>query len=135
MTENTLRQRATDVYQHYPRELLLFINGLFAGSQSVNAGKAEQAISVNPAEPITFVEIFSEQGVRLLILDVSPVPPAPVVQTEMMALSDGRRLSVEISFEDRWPELRVCYNDPDYEVPPCCVPGTGPGRHRGSRPG
>lgn len=107
-------QRAKEVFEHRPEELHISANGLFLVSQKINASRAEQTLSVNIDEEIGFIEILSEQDLRLLLLNVEPPPAGPGEQSKIIDLSDGRSLTATLRFSGAQPMLHVVYHDPSY---------------------
>lgn len=105
-------QRSREVFEHAPKELFISVNGFILGSQKVGSEISEQTLAINVAEKIGFVEIFSEQGVRLLFSTIEPPPEGPADQPASVELSEGRLLDVNINFRDTWPALRAVYCDP-----------------------
>jgi DNA-directed RNA polymerase specialized sigma24 family protein len=110
----SMRRRAGEVYEHKPRELCVWVNGYERGSQRVTSGRSELNLILDSAEPVSFVEVFSEQGTRLLMLPVV-TPSGGGGQSLSVALSDGRSLELSLRFRQPWPELRVLYHDATYE--------------------
>src|SRR5262249_40215777 len=90
------RDRAREAFEHRPKELRILANGFRVGVLQVGNGRSEIEVGVNLAEPLGCVEIFSEQGLRLLFLDVQPPPDGPVAQPMQIALSDGRTLQATV---------------------------------------
>ena len=113
-----LRRAASDTYEHRPRELIVAVNGFTVASQRVGSSECDQRVSVNMAEPIAFVEVFSEQQVRLAFLPVQPAPQGPIEQAARVELSDGRSAEVAVNASESWPQLRVIYRDPAYAAEP-----------------
>jgi RNA polymerase sigma factor (sigma-70 family) len=105
-------QRSREVFEHSPKELFISVNGFILGSQKVGSEINEQTLTVNVAEKIGFVEVFSEQGVRLLFSTIEPPPEGTADQPASVELSEGRSLDVQVSFRDTWPALRTLYCDP-----------------------
>ncbi|HEX5707143.1 MAG TPA: hypothetical protein VFX96_07595, partial [Pyrinomonadaceae bacterium] len=111
---------ARDVFEHRPRELCVSVNGRPVGAQRVGSVVNEQKLNVGAGEEVSFVEVFSEQDVRLLFLDVEGEKPsgargAATPQQSLSAsvsLSDARRLEAVLSFDGAWPTVRVVYDDP-----------------------
>ncbi len=101
-----------DTYEHIPQELHLAVNGFMVGSQRVSSDWNEQNLSVNISEKIGFIEIFSEQGVRMLLSGIDPPPEGAVTQTARVELSEQRTLQFELSFQETWPNLQTIYHDP-----------------------
>jgi len=83
--------------------------------QSIGAALNELRLTVNLAEKVTFVEIFSEIGIRLLFIDVEAFPDGPMEQAQLVNLSDGRTLNAVLRFTGLLPVLEVIYEDPVLE--------------------
>ncbi|MDQ3821374.1 MAG: sigma-70 family RNA polymerase sigma factor, partial [Acidobacteriota bacterium] len=108
-----LRKRARDVLEHKPSELCVSVNGYLMAAQKVGSELNEQTLSINVAEKIDFVEIFSEQDIRLLFFCVGELPPQGAYsQRARVELSDRRTLEATLSFSNPWPTLQVIYSDP-----------------------
>jgi len=107
------RRRAREAFEHRPKELHISVNGLLQGSQRVNSELSEQTLDVDMTEQINFVEVFSELGVRLLLLNVDEPPPrGQVEQVTRVEFSDRRTLDLKLRFSSPWPTLQVAYVDP-----------------------
>lgn len=109
------QQRRAETFNHHPAELHIAVNGFVLLSQTIAGAANEQTMRVNIDEAISFVEVFSEQGVRLLLLEIEPPAEGALEQYESLALSDGRRLSVTLTCDRAWPQLLVAYFDPTLE--------------------
>lgn len=108
-----LRRRTQDAFEHRPQELHIAVNGLILGSQTVHAELNEQTLEIGQPEPISFIEVFSEQETRLLMMPVGAAPPAgPAEQSARISLSDGRLLELTLSFRCPHPMLHAAYRDP-----------------------
>ncbi|HEU4386827.1 MAG TPA: sigma-70 family RNA polymerase sigma factor, partial [Blastocatellia bacterium] len=121
-TVRRMRSRAKAVFEHTPNELRVAVNGSTVSTGPVGSALCEQVIEVSLNEPIAFVEIFSEQGVRLLFVPVESPPDGADLQPVRVELSDHRSLEVELSFRNRLPQLRTSYADPLYEGSPAISP-------------
>ncbi|MDQ3257755.1 MAG: RNA polymerase sigma factor [Acidobacteriota bacterium] len=117
---NRSRRRMKDVLEHRPQELRISVNGFVLGSHTVSSKLSKQTIRVKGDERIGFVEVFSEEEVRMLFCSVEPPPDGPVERQMQIDLSDGRRLELELNFNNPWPSLHVVYHDPTFiaEVAP-----------------
>jgi len=73
-----------------PQKLRICVNGIELCEQSITAALNELRLTVNVAEKVTFVEIYSELRIRLLFMDVEAFPDGPMEQTQRVNLSDGR---------------------------------------------
>jgi RNA polymerase sigma factor (sigma-70 family) len=104
---------ARDTFEHKPQELCISVNGYLQGSQKIASEVSEQSLTVDLAEQISFIEVFSEQGIRLLLMNIRDSPPeGPGEQTLRVPLSDGRTLDLALRFSSPWPTLDVRYHDP-----------------------
>ena len=108
------RKAAREVYEHQPSELCVSVNGYLIAAQKVGSELNEQSVSISIAEPIDFVEILSEQEMRLLFLSVED--RATNVRKARVALSDDRALEATLNFNSPWPSLQVIYSDPSLAV-------------------
>jgi RNA polymerase sigma factor (sigma-70 family) len=109
---NSYFRRARQVYRHEPQELCIAVNGYLQSTQKISSRLNELTLIVDTAEQIGFVEVFSEQGVRLLLRNVEPLPVGPVRQDARVELSEGRTLDASLSFSGAWPTLHVIYQHP-----------------------
>ncbi|MCA1619364.1 MAG: RNA polymerase sigma factor [Acidobacteria bacterium] len=107
------RRRAREVFEHRPRELSVSVNGRVLAAQKVGAAVSEQKLNVGGGEAVDFVEVFSEQRVRLLYLDPT-LWPADVDggRTVSVGLSDRRVLEARLTYVDSAPTVQVVYRDP-----------------------
>jgi RNA polymerase sigma factor (sigma-70 family) len=107
------KQRAREVFEHRPRELCVSVNGRPVGAQKIGSIVNEQKLNVGAGEEVSFVEVFSEQDVRLLYLDPSIWPADSdggcVVS---VGLGDRRTLEARLSYVDSAPTVQVVYRDP-----------------------
>ncbi|HEU4595099.1 MAG TPA: RNA polymerase sigma factor [Pyrinomonadaceae bacterium] len=106
------RRRARDVFEHRPRELRVSVNGRMLAAQKVGAIFNEQKLNVGGGEEVSFVEVFSEQDVRLLYLDPAAWAGEGGECSLSVGLSEGRTLEARLSYVDSAPTVRVAYRDP-----------------------
>ncbi|HLL15768.1 MAG TPA: sigma-70 family RNA polymerase sigma factor [Pyrinomonadaceae bacterium] len=107
------RRRALETFEHRPHELRISVNGHVMASQKIGQPFSEQALNVAAVERIDFVEVFSEQEIRLLLLCVDEQPPGgPHSRSVKIELSDGRTLEATLSFSSPWPTVQIAYHDP-----------------------
>lgn len=107
------RRRALETFEHRPQELRISVNGYIMASQKIGLPLSEQVLNVAAVERIDFVEVFSEQEVRLLLLCVDEQPPGgPHSRSVKVELSDERTLEATLSFSSPWPTVQIAYNDP-----------------------
>ncbi|HLA10598.1 MAG TPA: sigma-70 family RNA polymerase sigma factor, partial [Pyrinomonadaceae bacterium] len=108
------RRRLKEVLEHRPKELRVSVNGFILGSHAINSELNKLSISAKGEEKIGFVEVFSEEEVRLLFCVVDPPPDGPVERKVTAGLSDDRSLELFLDFSDSWPNLNVTYHDPAF---------------------
>ncbi|HEX8188194.1 MAG TPA: RNA polymerase sigma factor [Pyrinomonadaceae bacterium] len=110
-----LRRGAAETFEHRPRELCVSVNGYLRGAQRVTSRKSELDLVIDTNEPLGFVEILSEQDVRLLMLPLTAPPEGEGEQSASVTLSDGRRLEISLRFRSPWPALHLLYHDPTFD--------------------
>ncbi|HEX8556741.1 MAG TPA: RNA polymerase sigma factor [Pyrinomonadaceae bacterium] len=122
------RRRAREVFEHRPRELCVSVNGRVLGAQRVGSVVNEQKLNVSGGEGVSFVEVFSEQGVRLLYLDAALWPAdADGGRTARVSFSDRRTLEARLTHVGSAPTLRVVYRDPLMAAAPAARSGLAEG--------
>jgi hypothetical protein len=104
---------ALDIFEHQPRELMIVLNGSPVAWQTVAPGRTDFSVRVQQPETVEFIEVFSEQEVRLVSLAVPATPPPPDLEwSNEVSLSDGRSLTVRLRFETLGPEISITYFNP-----------------------
>ncbi len=104
-------------YEHRPRTLSLALNGHVIAYHEVRADHNRLSARIEQLEKAQFVEVFSEQQVRLALLEVSEPPPegpSPVIQR--VALSDARWLELSLSYDGFGLQSEVAYFDPALSI-------------------
>src|SRR5260370_25676573 len=77
----------------------------------------EQSFISDMPEKIGCVEVFSEQGIRLLLLNIDEPPPTgPGEHSMRVGLSDERARELSVRFSNPWPTVHVTYSDPALKV-------------------
>ncbi len=107
-----LRRRRRETIEHRPQELRIAVNGFFLSRQKVGLPVNELALKLNLEEKISFVEVFSEQGLLLSHFSVTPPTDGEIEQREEVKFGEGRALGTAVSFNTQWPTLHVVYRDP-----------------------
>src|SRR5437588_2329422 len=69
------RRWKRDFFEHDPQELCVSVNGHLEGSQKISSPLSELILSIKGEEQVNFIEVFSEQNVRLLLLNIIALPP------------------------------------------------------------
>ena len=104
-----------EFFEHEPQELCISVNGYIQGLHKISSPVSEHTLVIDTAEKINFVEVLSEQGVRLILLNVDEAPPAgPLEQSQEVELSNDRSVSLKLMFDSPWPTVHVLYQDPNF---------------------
>jgi DNA-directed RNA polymerase specialized sigma24 family protein len=104
-------RRRAETLEHYPTELHVYANGFCVATHTVEAAHHRLALKIHLDEPLAFIEIFSEQGVRLLYLPVGETPAPALKQSAHLELSEQRQLDATLSFAAPWPTLELNYTE------------------------
>ncbi|HLA10882.1 MAG TPA: RNA polymerase sigma factor, partial [Pyrinomonadaceae bacterium] len=116
---NKLRRRVKDAFEHKPLELCVSVNGYTLGSQRVSSERSELNLVVDQDVRVSFVEVFSEQKIRLLVMGVEELPPdGPGEQSTQVELSDQRLLDLTLRLASPSPTIQVVYSDPHFNEAP-----------------
>jgi RNA polymerase sigma factor (sigma-70 family) len=108
------RRRARELFEHHPREVCVSVNGHVLGSQTVNSEISRLRLDVTIPEPLSFIEVLSEEATRLLVMTIDAPPNGEPMQAKRVVLSEGRHLEVTLSYGHPWPMLEVVYHDPNF---------------------
>ena len=101
------------IHEHRPRNLSIALNGVVIANHDVRSEHNRLSARIEHPEKAQFVEVFSEQHLRLALLAVGEPPPQGLaVRTQRVALSDGRWLELSISFDGLGLYSEVTYLDP-----------------------
>jgi DNA-directed RNA polymerase specialized sigma24 family protein len=108
-------RRREQIYQHWPARLSIAVNGELQASQAIQAETSELKAHVDRSVRAEFVEVFSEQGLRLLLAGVADVPPeGPQTRQLFMGLSNGRQLEAILEFGSQGLSITIRYHDPQF---------------------
>jgi RNA polymerase sigma factor (sigma-70 family) len=105
------QERLREVSEHKPKELRVAVNGNLVSSLKINSEESELNLNLPQQKTVEFVEVFSEQGVRLLFFAVSETGLPNTRQWATIELSEGRTLDACLRLENG-PVLQVIYNEP-----------------------
>ncbi|MBT9333023.1 RNA polymerase sigma factor [Paracidobacterium acidisoli] len=109
----SVRRYRTEVLEHRPRTLSIAVDGKILASHDVQAQRNVLSARIDRPENASFVEVFSEQGIRLALISIGELPPeGPHGQTQRVDLSDDRWLDLSLSFDGLGLNSEVVYFDP-----------------------
>ncbi|HLA12249.1 MAG TPA: sigma-70 family RNA polymerase sigma factor [Pyrinomonadaceae bacterium] len=115
-SEKRYKRRLKETIEHRPQELRIAVNGFVLGAQQVSSEISKQVLTVNVDEPIGFIEVFSEQGLRLLFFDVDQPIDGSIEQVARAEFDCGRSLDLSLNFRGPWPTINVSYRDPTFDA-------------------
>jgi hypothetical protein len=108
-----LRRGSQEVFEHEPRELFLSIDGDPQASRKIETELTE--IRVELAEMPEFIEIFSEQNVRLAFLSLTEDSAGFKKLREFpFHFSNDRKICLEIEKTSTQTRLRATYENPHF---------------------
>lgn len=112
-TLRILRHRRQQFFEHRPRILSIAVNGSVVAFQEVFSERSVLTARTEEADETNFVEVFTEQGIRLAFLSILEFPPiGPHEHSQTVVLSDGRWLRLSLSFDGQGLASEVTYFDP-----------------------
>ncbi|HVJ06957.1 MAG TPA: hypothetical protein VM554_01095 [Acidisarcina sp.] len=111
--EREALRRLEEENEHRPNYLQVAVNGEIKSSQKITSELSEFHVRVGRNRTLEFLEIFSEQSIRLLYLPISSSSsPTNSGERASIQLSDGRTLEVSVSISGDSPTICVRYHDP-----------------------
>jgi DNA-directed RNA polymerase specialized sigma24 family protein len=109
----SLHKRWGKVHEHRPGTLSIAVNGKIIAFHDVQAEHSTLSARIEYPEKAQFVEVFSEQDVRLAFLPIGDLPPeGPHIRSQRVALSDDRWLELKLTFDGLGLNSQVAYSDP-----------------------
>jgi DNA-directed RNA polymerase specialized sigma24 family protein len=109
----SVHQHWRRVHDHRPKTLSIAVNGKIIASHDVRAEHSNLSARIEHPANVEFIEVFSEQDVRLALLSISETPPdGPHTRTQRIEFSDARWLELNLSFDGMGLSGQVDYFDP-----------------------
>jgi DNA-directed RNA polymerase specialized sigma24 family protein len=111
--KSSVQRKWARIHEHRPRTLMIALNGLVIAYHDVRSEHNRLSTRIEHTGKAQFVEVFSEQNVRLALLDVSEPPPeGPPMSLQRIALSDERWLELSLTYDGLGLQSEVIYFDP-----------------------
>ncbi len=108
----SVRKKWARTYEHRPRTLFIALNGQVIAFHDVRSEHNRLSARIECSDRPQFVEVFSEQHVRLALLEVGPPPPEGAgASVQRVPLSDQRWLELGITFDGLGLQSEVAYFD------------------------
>jgi DNA-directed RNA polymerase specialized sigma24 family protein len=110
---SSVRRKWARIHEHRPRTLMIALNGQVIANHDVRSEHNRLSARIERTEKAQFVEVFSEQNVRLALIEVSEPPPdGPPLSLQRIALSDARWLELSLTYDGLGLQSEVTYFDP-----------------------
>ncbi|MGD0580729.1 MAG: sigma-70 family RNA polymerase sigma factor, partial [Bryobacteraceae bacterium] len=104
-----------EVFEHKPKEIRLVVNGFRLATHALTSGCSVFEVTGRTDERLSFIDVFSEQQVRLAFLAIQQPPEGDLEQRSVARLSDGRFIRLSVHFTDITPVIKVQYEDANWE--------------------
>ena len=110
---SSVQRKWARIHEHRPRTLMIALNGQVIANHDVRSEHNRLSARIERTEKAQFVEVFSEQNVRLALIEVSEPPPdGPPLSLQRIALSDARWLELSLTYDGLGLQSEVTYFDP-----------------------
>ncbi len=114
----TVQWQRDRVRDHRPRTLSIAVNGKITAFHDVQSERSTLAARIELPEAAQFIEVFTDQQIRLAMLPIDERPPeGPHLHTQRTKLSDDRWLELVLSFDGLGLHSEVTYFDPALAAP------------------
>ena len=111
-----LLRRREQTYEHRPEVLSIAVNGRIIALHNIEGPQSILTARIEQQESAKFVEVFSEQDVRLAFVPILEQPPAgPAKHAQRVELSDSRWLELHLTFDGLGLNSQATYFDPALE--------------------
>jgi RNA polymerase sigma factor (sigma-70 family) len=102
-----------DVYDHRPRTISIAVDGRIIASHEIQPQRNVLSVTADRVEKSTFVEVLSEQGLRLAMLWFDELPPHGAhEQRQHINLSDDRWIGLTLTIDGRGLTAEAVYFTP-----------------------
>jgi len=127
-TRQRLRRKQREAFEHRPAQLQVAVNGQILGATAITGEFNEfQLNNLDMISHPEFVEVLSEQGITLASLALLEVDEDGIpLQRAHVVLSDGRDLTIEMTWSGSGPAVNVSYRDLPVEDPAADAMLNGP---------
>jgi DNA-directed RNA polymerase specialized sigma24 family protein len=110
----TMRRQKERIYHHRPQTLFIAVNARVVAFHDVQGVQSALSVRLEYSELPDFVEVFSEQHIRLAMIALDGLPPdGPAKLAQRTSLSESRNLELTLSFDGLGLHGEVVYFDPE----------------------
>jgi DNA-directed RNA polymerase specialized sigma24 family protein len=119
-----IHRRTARIYEHRPSTLSIAVDGKIIAQHNVHGDSSVLSARLERPEHVQFVEVFSDQNVRLALLPVESLPPEGAFpRRRRIPLSDERWLELRLTFDGLGLDSELTYFDPALGVAEIYEPG------------
>jgi DNA-directed RNA polymerase specialized sigma24 family protein len=112
-----IHRRSRRIYEHRPSALSIAVDGKIIAQHNVHGDSSILSARLERPEHVQFVEVFSDQNVRLALLPVEALPPEGALpRTQRITLSEERWLELRLTFDGLGLDSELTYFDPALSV-------------------
>jgi hypothetical protein len=102
-----------ETFDHYPSDLVIALNAEIVAARDISSSRAVLKVETRSTTQLELIEIFSEQGILLLILPLTEHPPqSPPELRQEVRLSNDRTLTLSVRFTGEGAQIEATYLDP-----------------------
>jgi len=109
---SVLKKKVRQAYEHLPSKLQIAVDGEIVAAQRVSSIRNELQVKLEPLAKPAFLEVLSEQGIRLAYLQIEDPLVSPQPYVANAELSDGRFVELKFGLAGGVPVISVFYYDP-----------------------
>lgn len=111
------KRRARETFDHHPSDLVIALNGEIVAVRDISSSRAVLKVETRSPAQLDLIEIFSEQGILLLMLPIAQHPPqSPPELRQEVQLSDDRTLTLCVRFTGEGVHIEATYLDPHFST-------------------
>jgi DNA-directed RNA polymerase specialized sigma24 family protein len=111
-------ERVREIFEHRPSGLVIALNAEVVAAHNISSPRAVLKVETRSVETLDMIEVFSEQGMLMLSLEILQRPPqAPPELMRDIALSDDRTLALVVRFTAIGALIEATYLDPHFLDP------------------
>lgn len=109
----SVRRYSKEIFELRPKRLSIAVDGKILASRDVQSESSMLSVRVHRPQDASFIEVFTEQGIRLALVSLIDHPPeGPHQQTQHISLSDNRWLELTLTFDGLGLNSEITYIDP-----------------------
>ncbi len=109
------KRRMRETLDHHPSDLVIALNAEIVAVRDISSSRAVLRVETRSAAQLELIEVFSEQGILLLMLPITQHPPlSPPELKQEVQLSGDRTLTLCVRFTEEGALIETTYLDPHF---------------------